>query len=94
MARGCLEDFVKDLYVEKMVRSTPGTDGEKGSGFGILILKSFMDRFGGKVVIKSDQGKGTQVDLLFKVVAGKSSKRDDLRFGELVMEGLEPKGPY
>lgn len=92
--KGMSRDFLRGLFSEKMVRSTLGTQGEKGSGFGVLILKSFMDRFGGKVYIKSEEGEGTEIDLLFKYVPRKVAKRNDFSLGDLVMEGIEAEGPY
>jgi len=91
---GMSKEFVKNLFLEKMIRSTLGTCGERGSGFGILILKSFMDRFGGRVNFKSEKGQGTEIQLLFKFVPGKIAKRDNFSFGDFIMEGLETEGPY
>ena len=36
-----------------------GTSGEKGTGFGLLITKDFVEMNGGELLCKSEIGKGT-----------------------------------
>ena len=42
-----------------------GTKGEKGSGFGLLITKDFVEMNGGELICKSTIGEGTE--FIFKV---------------------------
>lgn len=48
--------------------SRPGTEGEQGSGFGMNIMKSFVDMYGGQIEIDSDEkeGSGTTIRLILK----------------------------
>jgi signal transduction histidine kinase len=46
-------------------RSTAGTEGERGTGLGLLLCRDFMERNGGKLGIDSRPGQGTRVSLLF-----------------------------
>jgi signal transduction histidine kinase len=43
-----------------------GTAGETGTGFGMPIVKSVMDKLKGKINIESQPGYGTKVSLIFK----------------------------
>ncbi|MBC76632.1 MAG: hypothetical protein CME64_11515 [Halobacteriovoraceae bacterium] len=83
-----------EIFQNKVNRSTPGTDGEKGTGFGLNILNMFMKKFDGRVLIKSiseDEGceHGTEVRLVFKAIHGLSNfETNDFRFGNLVVKGV------
>jgi signal transduction histidine kinase len=39
--------------------TTVGTDGERGSGFGLVLCAEFAARFGGALTVKSEQGTGS-----------------------------------
>jgi signal transduction histidine kinase len=40
--------------------SLEGTNHEKGSGLGLLLVKDFVSQLGGEIIIESEIGKGTQ----------------------------------
>ena len=56
---GMSEEMQKKLFVEGQHFSTQGTDSEKGSGLGLLIVQDFIKRNHGTLEIDSQPGKGT-----------------------------------
>ena len=47
-------------------RVREGTSGEKGTGFGLMITKDFVEMNGGEIICKSEINKGTEFILSFK----------------------------
>jgi signal transduction histidine kinase len=68
-----------DLCVKIFDTSTPtshaGTSGEKGTGFGMPVVKSYMRLYGGDIEVRSwpqaehPDTSGTEMTLIFKTAA-------------------------
>ena len=65
---GMPENIVKNLFKQDKRTSRPGTQGEKGTGFGMPIAKVYMEKYGGSLQVVSKekmeetQGKTTDDD--------------------------------
>lgn len=46
---------------------TSGTQGEKGTGLGLILCKEFIERHGGAIRVESEPGKGTAFTLAFPI---------------------------
>ncbi len=56
---GMDDDTIENLFKIDRTITTSGTDGEKGSGLGLLLCKDFVEKNGGKMQVKSNQGEGS-----------------------------------
>ncbi|MGB0430155.1 MAG: sensor histidine kinase, partial [Bacteroidia bacterium] len=61
---GMSKETVSQIFELDKVVSTNGTNNEKGTGLGILLCKEFVEKHGGKILAKSEVGKGTTFTIL------------------------------
>ncbi|MFC2136688.1 PAS domain S-box protein [Bacteroidota bacterium] len=57
---GMSEDKISQLFKLDIDISTKGTDGEKGTGLGLILCKEFIDKNKGKIWVESEEGKGSK----------------------------------
>ncbi len=62
---GIPEKNKKKLFVDEGQLTTRGTNDEKGSGLGLLLVKDFVQRHNGRIDIESKEGEGTTFILTF-----------------------------
>ncbi|MDQ2085819.1 HAMP domain-containing sensor histidine kinase [Herbivorax sp. ANBcel31] len=67
---GISEEAIQSLFNLKKSTTNQGTNGEKGSGFGLLMCKTFAKKNNGDIYVKSQLNKGTEFS--FTVPLGKS----------------------
>ena len=60
---GMSDEFLKRLSVG-MSESSVGTGQEKGTGLGLELSREFLIALNGSLEIRSQKGKGTEVDIL------------------------------
>ncbi len=60
---GMNETTRKKLFSISTNVSSPGTANEKGSGFGLILCKEFVEKLGGTIWVESEKGKGS--DFIF-----------------------------
>lgn len=56
---GISPDTLKKLFDISQVTSSKGTLGEKGSGFGLILCKEFIEKHNGQIWVESEVGKGS-----------------------------------
>ena len=56
---GMSEKVKSELFDVSNINTKLGTAGEKGSGFGLLLCKEFVEKHRGKIWIESEIGKGS-----------------------------------
>ncbi|MFA7420840.1 MAG: HAMP domain-containing sensor histidine kinase [Melioribacteraceae bacterium] len=56
---GISETRRKELFSIESNSSTRGTEGEAGTGLGLILCKEIMDRHSGKIMAVSEEGKGS-----------------------------------
>jgi len=58
---GIPKETLKRLFDLTSATSRPGTEGEEGTGFGMPLIKSFVEHYGGKIEVESkEQGDGAE----------------------------------
>ncbi len=62
---GIAKENISKIFSSKELFSTYGTNNEKGTGIGIILIKDFVERHDGYMEIESDRGKGTKVSVFF-----------------------------
>lgn len=60
------EQTIAQLFSNQIVRSKPGTKGERGSGLGFLLVKEYVYRNNGKLKIEALPKLGTSITITFK----------------------------
>lgn len=54
-----------NLFDTQKNNNTPGTRGEKGSGLGLILVKSLLEKLRGRIKISSQDPSGTTVTIVF-----------------------------
>lgn len=62
---GMSEEMLQRIRQEKSLPTTLGTEGEKGTGLGLLFCRDFVEHFGGEFEVESELGKGSAFRIIF-----------------------------
>ncbi|NJM16439.1 MAG: HAMP domain-containing histidine kinase [Bacteroidales bacterium] len=56
---GIAPEKLKDIFSMEANNSSPGTEGETGTGIGLLLCKEFIEKNEGNIVVSSRPGNGS-----------------------------------
>ena len=68
---GIEQDKINDLFLLKKDKSKKGTDGEKGTGLGLHLVKELVQLNQGKIGVDSIEGEGTSFRILLPLKQSK-----------------------
>ena len=57
---GMSDEIFRKLFDPHNRVTNPGTENEKGSGMGLLLVREFIEKLGSKLEVKTKQGVGTE----------------------------------
>ena len=66
---GMSKSMMDEIEASQTVQSSKGTDGEKGSGIGLQLVKQLINKNKGTLRIKSKQGEGTVISIQLPVAS-------------------------
>jgi signal transduction histidine kinase len=73
---GIPEVELKGLFNLASQNVSKGTGGEKGTGLGLIISKEFVEKNGGRLMVKSEPDKGSTFSFYVQAAKGKGHHRD------------------
>ncbi len=63
---GMTQEQVENLFRNVTARTTHGTEGEKGTGLGLLLCKEMVENNGGRLSVTSEKDKGSTFHVFLK----------------------------
>lgn len=57
---GMNKEIADNLFTDESIKSTMGTNREKGTGIGLTLCHEFVKKYSGKIWVESEPGKGSK----------------------------------
>ncbi|SDB51938.1 PAS domain S-box-containing protein [Desulfonatronum thiosulfatophilum] len=67
---GMDEEHLSNLFILTRKKSLRGTEGELGTGLGLLLCKDFVEKHGGRIWVESQPGKGSTFSFALPIADG------------------------
>lgn len=77
---GMCREQKESLFKVGETKSIEGTNGEQGTGFGLLLCKEFVDKHNGAIEVESELTKGTRIKVSLPLNIKGTSKQELGRF--------------
>ena len=61
---GMPEEQIREFFMRQQPKSIKGTDGEKGTGLGLLLCRQFVEKNNGRIEINSKPNEGTTFTIM------------------------------
>ena len=71
---GISNKVISKIFELESNYTTKGTEGEKGTGLGLILCREFVEKNGGKIWVESEQGKGSRFYFTLPVWLEKKQK--------------------
>ena len=72
---GMDELTLKKIFKLDAKKSTPGTENETGTGLGLLIVKEFIEKHGGRIKVASQPSKGSTFSFTLPLASKSTSSK-------------------
>ena len=63
---GIPENLINKIFKAEEMTSRYGTEGERGTGYGLPLVKAFIESYQGAILCESEEQRGTTITLMFK----------------------------
>lgn len=79
---GIPAEKLKNIFRLDDKKSTPGTQGEKGTGLGLMLCEQFIVKNGGQITVESEVDQGTSITFSLPLWTSQEIKESVLEEGE------------